>query len=122
VAETQPSVTITAIKYVLWAQDMDRAVAFYTRALGLLERFTSPHWSELSWGNAIIALHGGGDGSARETGLSIQVQDLDSACEHAVSIGGKLIQPPISRPGEPIRLATLADTEGNRFMLTQYVG
>ena len=26
------------------------------------------------------------------------------------------------RPGEPIKLASLVDTEGNGFMLTQYVG
>lgn len=113
---------INAIKYVLWVQDMDRAVAFYTGVVGLAERFTSPGWSELSWGDTVIALHGGGDSTAKETGLSLQVDQLDTACTHIADHGGEVIDAPADRPGEPIRLARIADTEGNRVMLTQYVG
>ena len=113
---------INAVKVVLWAQDMPRAWAFYTDVLGLQQRFTSPGWSELAWGDAIIALHGGGDASIKETGLSLQVDDLDAACRHIADHGGSIIDPPMSRPGEPIRLARIADTEGNRLMLTQYLG
>lgn len=113
---------INAIKYVLWVQDMDRAVAFYTGVVGLGERFTSPGWSELNWGDTVIALHGGGDAAAKETGLSLQVDHLDTACAHIADHGGQIIDPPADRPGEPIRLARIADTEGNRVMLTQYVG
>lgn len=115
-------VQITAIKHVLWARDMDRAMDFYTGVLALSQRFASPAWSELGWGDAIIALHGGGETSPVQTGLSIQVQDLDAACERVAEKGGSLINPPVSRPGEPIKLATVADTEGNHLMLTQYVG
>ena len=121
-SQADPPVQIIAVKIVLWVQDMDRAVDFYKSALGLDERFTSPGWSELAHGDAIIALHAGGDGSARETGLSFQLQDLDAACNHIQAHGGTLIEPPAHRPGEPIKLATIADTEGNRLMLTEYVG
>lgn len=113
---------ISAVKIVLWAQDMDRALGFYTNTIGLSERFSSPGWSEMSWGDAIIALHGGGDGSERITSLSLQVADLDAACKSVRASGGKIINPPEQRQGEPIRLATVCDTEGNHFMLTQYVG
>lgn len=119
---TNSPTQVQAIKFVLWAQDMDRAVAFYTSVIGLAERFTSPGWSELGLGDAIVALHGGGDGSVNTTGLSIQVQDLGTACERVATGGGSVIDPPMSREGEPIRLANVQDTEGNRFMLTQYVG
>jgi predicted enzyme related to lactoylglutathione lyase len=121
-AQTPSQVNITAVKIVLWVQDMARAVDFYKTAIGLTERFTSPGWSELTHGDTIIAMHGGGDGSTRETGLSFQVQDLDAACTHIQAHGGLLVQPPAQRPGEPIKLATLADTDGNRLMLTQYLG
>ncbi len=121
-ADMTTPVKINAIKVVLWAQEMDRALAFYTRVLGLSVRFTSEHWSELSWGDTIIALHGGGDGSARVTNLSLQVDDLDAASAHIAQHGGVIVEPPVARPGEPIRLATIADTEGNHLMLTQYLG
>lgn len=113
---------INAIKDVLWVQDTGRAVAFNTGVVGLSERFNSPGWSELSWGDTIIALHGVGDASAKETGLSPQIDDLDAACAHIASGGGEVIDPPADRPGEPVRLAQIADSEGNRLVLTQYVG
>ena len=121
-SQADSPVQITAVKIVLWVQEMDRAVGFYKTAIGLTERFTSPGWSELALGDTIIALHGGGDGSTRETGLSFQVQDLEAACSHVEDHGGAIVDPPVQRPDEPIKLATVADTEGNRLMLTQYVG
>ena len=121
-SQAQPEVEITAVKIVLWVQEMGRACDFYKDAIGLTERITSPGWSELAHGDTIVALHGGGDASARETGLSFQVADLDAACTHIQAHGGTIVEPPAQRPGEPIKLATIADTEGNRLMLTQYVG
>jgi predicted enzyme related to lactoylglutathione lyase len=121
-SQAQSPIDITAVKIVLWVQDMERACGFYKIAIGLAERFTSPGWSELAQGDTIVALHGGGDDSARETGLSFQVVDLEAACIHIQAHGGTLIEPPAQRPGEPIKLATVTDTEGNRLMLTQFVG
>ena len=104
------------------AQDMDRAVAFYRDTLGFVEDFASPYWSELRFGDAIIGLHGGGDGSRQKTGLSIQYEDAETAFSHVLANGGTAIQAPERREGEPIILSTVLDPEGNELMLTQYVG
>jgi predicted enzyme related to lactoylglutathione lyase len=111
-----------AVKYVLMAQDMERAVSFYRDTMGFEESFTSPHWSELQFGDAILGLHGGGDGSRNETGLSIQYEDVAQAFERALRAGASSVHQPDQREGEPIVLASVADPEGNVIMLTQYVG
>jgi predicted enzyme related to lactoylglutathione lyase len=110
------------VKYMLMAQDMARAVAFYRDTLGFVEGFVSPHWSELRFGDAILALHGGGDGSKQKTGLSLQFADVNAAYAAAIAAGAKEIRSPESREGEPIILAEIQDPEGNVIMLTQYVG
>ena len=111
-----------AVKYVVMAKDMDRAVAFYRDTLGFAEDFASPYWAELRFGDAIIGLHGGGDGSRRKTGLSIHYEDVEGAFSLALSNGGAAISAPERREGEPIILSTILDPEGNEIMLTQYVG
>ncbi|MEZ6187536.1 MAG: VOC family protein [Planctomycetota bacterium] len=113
---------LQTVKYMLWAQDMDRAVAFYRDVVGLQPGFVSPGWSELKHGDAVVALHGGGDGSVRETGLSFQVADVEAACREVEAGGGTIRKAPQARPGEPIKLAEVTDPEGNGVMFTQYVG
>ena len=54
---------IECVKYMLFAQDMNRALAFYRDVLGLSVKLESEHWSELTHGDSIVALHGGHDGS-----------------------------------------------------------
>ena len=76
----------------------------------------------ISLGSAIVALHGGGGGAYRKSGLSIQVRDIVSACKEIEAGGGKIALSPQNRPGEPIKLAEVMDTEGNAFSLTQYIG
>lgn len=111
-----------AVKYMLMAQDMDRAVSFYRDTMGFEESFSSPYWSELKIGDAILALHGGGEGDRNETGLSIQYEDVRAAFGAALKAGASEVQQPEQREGEPIILASVCDPEGNIFMLTQYVG
>lgn len=113
---------IECIKHVLYVVDMDRAIRFYRDAVGLTVKMQSPGWSEVTRGDTILGLHAGSDGKARETGLSFQVTDIEVACAELCQTGATLIDPPESRPGEPIRLARIADTEGNVLMLTQYRG
>ena len=111
-----------AIKYMLIAHDMDRAVKFYRDTMGFDESFSSPYWSELKFGDAILALHGGGEGNSNETGLSIQYEDVQLAFSTAIKAGATSIKEPEQREGEPIILASVCDPEGNIFMITQYVG
>jgi len=110
-----------SVKYLLITQDMDRAVGFYRDTLGFTEDFVSSHWSELRFGDAILGLHGGGDGSINHTGLSVQYEDVKKAYSYAIEAGAQGIQPPEQRKGEPIILASLADPEGNVIMLTQRI-
>ena len=112
---------VEGVTYMLMAQDMDRAVAFYRDVIGLEPRFSSPMWSELTFGGAIVAMHGGGSAELRSTGLSFQVENLSSAVREIERGGGRVTREPEDRPGEPIRLAEVVDTEGNAFALTEMV-
>ena len=112
---------IDRVTYMLMAQDMGRAVAFYRDIIGLELRSQSPMWSELAFRDAIVALHGGGSGEFHTTGLSFQVSDVGAACDEVRSGGGRVVSGPEDRSGEGIRLAELSDPEGNGFALTQYV-
>lgn len=113
---------VDRVIYMLMAEDMDRAIAFYRDAIGLKVEYQSPDWTEMVFGDAVVALHGGGTAEFKKTGLSFQVADIDAACLEVEAGGGKVMSGPSERPGEPIKLASLVDTEGNGFTLTQLTG
>lgn len=114
---------IVVVKYLLWVQDMSRAVRFWRDTFGGEVLTESEHWSEVRLGgSAILGLHGGGDGSEVESQLSIQVTDADEACGEIAAKGGKIVSAPVVREGEPIKLASVADPEGNLFSITEWVG
>lgn len=110
------------VKYMLMAKDMKRAVNFYRDVMGLDEVFVSEFWTELRLGDAIVALHGGHDGSRHPTGLSFQYEDVLQVAEKIRLAGGTLLQAPMQREGEPILLGIYRDPEGNEVFITQYVG
>lgn len=110
------------VKFMLMATDMKRAVAFYRDVLGLEEVFVSEFWTELRHGDAIIAFHGGHDGSRNATGLTLQYGDVLALAEQAVLAGATILQPPQQREGEPILLGIFRDAEGNEVFISQYVG
>lgn len=110
------------VKFMILAADMARALRFYRGVFGLDEIFTSPHWSELSHGSAIIALHSGHDGSPNPTGLSFQFADVFAIADLIEKAGGQLLEYPNQREGEPILLGRYRDPEGNEGFITQYVG
>jgi predicted enzyme related to lactoylglutathione lyase len=110
------------VKFMLMAANMKRAVGFYRDVLGFDEIFVSDFWSELGFGDAILALHGGHDGSRNLTGLSLQFADVLEAAERIDKAGGRIIEAPSQREGEPILLGRYRDPEGNEAFITQYVG
>lgn len=112
---------VEKVKYMLMAQDMGRALSFHTRVFGFTRGFESDHWSELSFGDAVIAFHSGGDGAKNVTGLSIQVGDALATAREIAAAGGTIVDAPYQREGEPIMLGYFLDTEGNEIMLTQYM-
>jgi len=91
-------------------EDLDAAVRFYRDAFDFKVALESPYWSELRWGDATIAVHGreATPSAETETGLGIEVDDLDAACQAVADAGGRVVNPPVERPGEGIRLATAA--------------
>jgi len=113
-------VDVQSIKYMLMVQDMERAIRFYRDVVGLDVKFESREWTELAYGDTVIALHGGGTGAVHTTGLSIQVRDIGAACQEVEAGSGRIASSPKERPGEPIILAEVIDTEGNVFSLTEY--
>lgn len=114
-----PRIELLGVKYLISAENMDRAVSFYRDTIGLEVQTHSPFWSELSLGSATVALHGGGEGTFNETGLSFTVGDIGAACTAVVDGGGSIRSEPEDRGEEGIYLAMLTDTENNGFMLSQ---
>jgi predicted enzyme related to lactoylglutathione lyase len=111
---------VTKTYFMLFVDDMDRATAFYRDVFGLSGGFVSPEWSELTFGDATIAFHGGRGGSEqRPTGLGFEVDDVEGACAAVTAAGGSIVKAASDRPDERIRLADVADTEGNVLSIAQ---
>lgn len=111
--------SLVGTKFLLSVHHMDRAIAFYRDVIGLDRNESSPWWSELSCGTAIVALHGGGSEEFKRTGLSFTVDDIFVACEFVAQGGGRVRSGPEDRGDEGIYLAELTDPEGNGFMMSQ---
>ena len=104
---------------MLMVADMTRALRFYTEAFAVTGVISSPHWSEFILAGTNIALHPGGGGNDTRTGLGFEVNDLDAALQRAIEAGGRIKSPPRERPEEQIRVAELADTEGNLITVAE---
>ncbi len=106
------------LKYLIWAQDMARAVAFYQTVFDAVVARQSEVMAELTIAGSTLGIHGGGEGKRTWTGLSFQVGDLFAACDALRAAGGSVLRPPADTPEEPAHLAMCADPEGNEIMLT----
>ena len=106
---------------MLMVADMTRAMRFYTEAFDVKVVINSPYWSEFMVAGTNIALHPGGTGTETRTGLGFEVQNLEIALERATEVGGKITSPPRERPEERIRVAELADTEGNVITVAELI-
>jgi len=106
--------SVTRTYFTLNVEDMPRAVHFYREVLGPVIRYESEQWSDLKLGDATVALHAS-PGQPRDTGLTVEVDELDAACSAVGLHGGRLLAGPEQRG--PIRAADVADTEGNTFTI-----
>ena len=113
---------ITSVKNMLMAQNMERAVRFYVTTFALELRIKGESRSELAWGESIIALHGGHDGTEKRTSLSLEVDDIMDATGQVQLNGGHILETPEERGSETLIYAEFMDTEGNVVMLTQPIG
>ena len=110
---------VERVKYVIWAADMQRAVDFYVRVFGGSVLKQNEVISEVSICDAVIGIHGGGEGKRTWTGLSFQVPDVVAGAAEIVAAGGQLVREPQPEDGEPPHLAMCVDPEGNEIMLTR---
>ncbi|MFM8952278.1 MAG: VOC family protein [Planctomycetaceae bacterium] len=110
---------VERVKYVIWAADMDRAVAFYLDLCGGTVLKHNSVIAEIGIQGSVIGIHSGGEGKRTWTGLSFQVPDVIVAAREVVAAGGSLTREPEPENGEPPHLAMCVDPEGNEFMLTR---
>jgi lactoylglutathione lyase len=113
---------VERIKYLIWAADMGRAVAFYRDVFGGEVLKQNEIVSEVSILGSVIGIHGGGEGKRTWTGLSFQVPDVIVGAAEIVAAGGQLVREPQPENGEPPHLAMCVDTEGNEIMLSRKRG
>jgi predicted enzyme related to lactoylglutathione lyase len=107
---------------MLMVADMARAMRFYTEAFDVTVVMSSPYWSEFTVAGTTVALHPGGSGTETPTGLGFEVKGLDGALQRVTEVGGRITSPPRERPEERIRVAEIADTEGNLITVAELIG
>jgi catechol 2,3-dioxygenase-like lactoylglutathione lyase family enzyme len=123
--KTRPTKVATVIVPVA---DQDGAIAFYCDKLGFEKRVDVPfgngyRWVEVGLGDesTTVALAPPPEGTAghRETGISLQTDDIDSF--HAeLRDGGVDVDAEISRMGDPVPpMFWLRDPEGNILLVVQ---
>lgn len=109
--------------------DQDTELAFYVEKLGFEKRADVPfgngeRWIEVAPGDTVttiaIAPPGpGGSTGNRETGISLQTDDID-ALHAELQAAGVDVDPEISRMGDPVPpIFWLRDPEGNSLMVVQ---
>jgi predicted enzyme related to lactoylglutathione lyase len=113
--------TVLAAYSLIFVTDMGRAVRFYEAALGARARLTTPSWSELEIGGALIALHAGRSGGDIEMPLGFKVMNIDLAANRVVGAGGFIHAPKSQAAGEPA-IVKAGDPDGNVFFLSEGPG
>lgn len=109
---------VDKLKYLIWAQDLQRAVGFYREVFDANVVRQSEVMAEIQVGGGTIGIHSGGEGKRTWTGLTFQVGDLLVACTALKAAGGTVLREPEDTPEEPAHLAMCADPEGNEIMVT----
>jgi predicted enzyme related to lactoylglutathione lyase len=109
---------VERLKYIIWAQDLERAATFYRTVFDAESIRRSETMVELEIAGSTLGIHGGGEGRRTWTGLSFQILDLFAACDALTAAGGTVLRPPVDTPEEPAHLAMCVDPEGNEIMLT----
>lgn len=104
--------------FSLGVRDMERAVLFYSNALGASTRWSSPQWSSLELAGVRIGLFSNSEHAGGRVGLHFAVTDLAAACTSVAGKGGREVVP-ASEVAPGVLVAEVADSEGNIFSLQQ---
>lgn len=108
------------LNYVIeFVTDMDRAVKFYSDALGLPLKFQSPGWSEFSTGETSLALHPASEKNpAGSIELGFSVANLGKFHQEMIAKGVQFSMPPTKQNFGGI-LAQFVDSEGRRCSVAE---
>jgi predicted enzyme related to lactoylglutathione lyase len=109
----------------IYVSDINRAVKFFTEALGLkLQYQAGPGWAQIDAGKGLtLGLHGthGGGPTPGQNGSTVIGFELDEPIEgayQALSERGVKFEGPIQDTAH-VRLAYFSDPDGNSFYLSQ---
>lgn len=108
----------------IYVSDMDRAIEFYTKAVGLSLRVRiASEWAELDVGGGLtVGLHPASPGSAQPgaigaINIELAVDDLDV---EVATLQGRGVRFPLAiQEYENVRLATFLDPDQNVLLLAQ---
>jgi len=123
-----PQSAPTHVTYMLMVEDAERARRFYRDGLTATVRWAAPDgsWTVMEIGGREVCLHGNGTGVSVDTGLALEVEDLEQACAAVEHAGGRALRPSTNSAGEATDagewLAIVTDTEGNRFCVIRKGG
>ncbi|HEY9049324.1 MAG TPA: VOC family protein [Ohtaekwangia sp.] len=110
------------VMHVLFVQDMDRAINFYTQAFDFRVRNKSGFWSNLECDHGAIALTSYGQKTERkETMLIIEVDNYTEAVERIKKYGGQVLKVAEPYEGAPVYNVITVDTENNQIVISQMV-
>ncbi|MFM9840575.1 MAG: VOC family protein [Cyclobacteriaceae bacterium] len=110
------------VMYVLFVQDMDRAIGFYEKAFDFKLNTKSAFWSNMDSGHGRLGLTSFGNKiEKKETMLIIEVDDHLQAVERIKQYGGQVLN--IAKPyeGAPVYNVIAVDTENNQFTVSETV-
>src|SRR3954447_24443213 len=127
---TSPTARISKVaNVVIPVADVDRAIEFYTGPLGLEKRTDVPFGGQYRWvevappgAETVIAIAPpgpGGETGGRQTGISLQTDDIDSL--HAtLRDAGVDVDAEVSRMGDPVPpMFWLRDPDPNTLMAVE---
>jgi catechol 2,3-dioxygenase-like lactoylglutathione lyase family enzyme len=114
---------------VIPVADVDKAIDFYTGPLGLEKRTDVPFGGQYRWvevaptgADTVIAIAPPGPGGTtggRETGISLQTDDID-ALHRELQAAGVDVDAEVSRMGDPVPpMFWLRDPEGNVLLVVE---
>lgn len=109
---------VEKVKYIIWANDMNRAVKFYKEMFDAEVVRQIEVMAELKICDSVIGIHSGGEGKRTWTGMAFQVADLFAGIDALKAAGGTLLKEPEDSPEDPAHIAMCLDTENNEIMLT----
>ncbi|MBL8979417.1 MAG: VOC family protein [Gemmatimonadetes bacterium] len=124
----------TSLAPYLLVSGAHRVLEFLTAAFGAtaLRRFEAPDGSILQAGNGgygpffsdtvVMLSEGGGPYPPFPAWVHLYLPDVDAAYARALAAGGRAVQAPEQKPGDPDRRGGVADPAGNTWWISTQMG